>query len=277
MTNISFNPYESILSNNNQNQNDEPFNANIECNNSKWGPLFSENSFDLEILKSHRNSINPNDKKQRLRGSDKELKDLREKDSNIIYNSNLEVKILDENSNLEEEKILNPLRKKKKSNILNNMNNGHIQEVNEEDEEDKKSNINIASENGNNNSKIISKDDEENNKIKLKASYNNGNVNHLPKIESKDVNLTILNSKKSTLDSFFKTDNKIIGTFNVFYSEDNFSFSTEGNKNNNEKENKEKQFNNKYENNFENNNNNNKKENNENKFQNKFKFLIINL
>ena len=273
MTNISFNPYESILSNNNQNQNEEPFNSNIEnieCNNSKLGPLFSENSFDLEILKSQRNSINPNDKKQKLRsfGSDREIKDLREKDSNIIDNSNLEVKIIDENSNSEEEKNLNPLSKRKKSNILNNMNYGHIQEVNEEDEEDKKSNINV-SQNRNSNSKIVSEDDEENNNVKSKLSYNNRKVNRLSKIETKDVNLTILNSKKSSLNSFFNTENKNIGSFNAFYSVDNFSFSSEGNKNKNEKENKVNQYNNIYENNFENNKNNyNEKENNESKFEN---------
>ena len=144
MTNISFNPYESILSNNFQYQNEDPFNTNIEnieCNNSKFGPLFSENSFDLDLLKSQRNSANPNDRKQKLRsfGSDREIKDLREKDSYIIDNSNLEVKIIDENSNLEEEKNINLMSKRKISNLFNNINYGHIQEVNEEDEEDKKS------------------------------------------------------------------------------------------------------------------------------------------
>ena len=65
ITNISFNPYEFSIANN---QNEEiPFSSNIdkiEGNNSRMGPLFSENSFDWELIKSQRNSANPNDKKK---------------------------------------------------------------------------------------------------------------------------------------------------------------------------------------------------------------------
>ena len=57
-TNISFNPIENSITNY-TNQNEEiPFSSNIdkiEGNNSRMGPLFSENSFDWELIKSQRN------------------------------------------------------------------------------------------------------------------------------------------------------------------------------------------------------------------------------
>ena len=276
MTNISFNPYESILSNNFQYQNEDPFNTNIEnieCNNSKFGPLFSENSFDLDILKSQRNSANPNDRKQKLRsfGSDREIKDLREKDSYIIDNSNLEVKIIDENSNLEEEKNINIMSKRKISNLFNNINYGHIQEVNEEDEEDKKSNLfSSQTENNNTTSNKFQQNNEGNNFNKTKNSSNKGKFSRLSKTPQKEINLTHLESKKSSLNSFFKIEKKNNGSFNNFYSEDNFSFDSEESKNNIEKEDYGNKINNIYENNNENKNN-NVKENYENKFENIYK------
>ena len=274
MTNISFNPYESIISNNFQYQNEDPFSTNIEnieCNNSKLGPLFSENSFDLDILKSQRNSANPNDKKQKLRsfGSDREIKDLKDRDSNIIDNSNLEVKIIEENSNLEEEKNVNLMSKRKISNLFNNINYGHIQEVNEEDEEDKKSNLlpSLNENDSNNNSNKLQQNVIRNNLNKTKSSYNREKIKRLSKTPQKEINLTHLGSKKSSLSSFFKIENQNNISFNGFYSVDNFSFDSEESKNNNEKEVLGNKINNIYENNFENKNE-NKKENNENKINN---------
>jgi hypothetical protein len=160
-TNISFNPIENSITNY-TNQNEEiPFSSNIdkiEGNNSRMGPLFSENSFDWDLIKSQRNSANPNDKKKKLKnyGSDREIKDSYFKDNqkDSFKDNNINNNNINNDSNLVENDLVKVIQDNEDENIENNKINNNvcnknlgylnfdILEVNEDEEEDKKTNIN---------------------------------------------------------------------------------------------------------------------------------------